>query len=125
VAVRHYRDLIAWQLATQFKTEVHRLVRRSDEASNDFKYRSQLCSAADSVTSNLVEGFVRYSPAEFIRFLSYALASLAEAQSRLSDGETRGYFAETDTAIAKRLSGRVFGALLGLKRSQERYLRGR
>ena len=43
--------------------------------------RNQLLDAASSVPANLVEGFRRYSPGEFPRFIDYSLASLGSQSS--------------------------------------------
>ena len=45
---------------------------------------------------NVAEGFRRYVPAEFSRFLGYALSSMEEAVRRVRDGVDRGYFAHQD-----------------------------
>ena len=118
MAVRHYRDLIAWQLADAFATEVGELVHRSAAARDDVPYRTQILSAAESVASNVAEGFLRYSPAEFARFLNYALGSLAEAETRLQHGVRRGYFAAPATNAAQLLARRTLTAIIGLKKSQ-------
>ena len=91
MAVARYQDLIAWQLADQFKSEVFRLVKSSTEASRNLRSRNQLLDPTCSVASNLVEGFRRFSPGEFARFIDYSLASLGEAEQRLHDGIALGY----------------------------------
>jgi len=53
MAVRRYQDLIAWQLAEEFKREVFRIVQQSKRAL-DLRYRSQLLDAASSITANIV-----------------------------------------------------------------------
>jgi four helix bundle protein len=92
VGARHYKELIAWQLAQQFKTEVFALVQTSQRASNDRPYAEQLTGAASSVAHNIAEGFLRFGPREFRRFLDYALGSLGEAEGRLEGGIQLGYF---------------------------------
>jgi four helix bundle protein len=66
------------------------LIKRSREASRDFKLRDQLAGAASDISGCQAEGFARYRPAEIANFLTYALASLAEAEDRLEDGILRG-----------------------------------
>ena len=122
MAVSHYRDLIAWQLAEQFKVEVVRLLRSSPSASENYRYRDQLLNAAASVTSNLVEGFLRFSLGEFRRFIDYGLASLGEAESRLRDGILTGYFSDADCAAAFKLARRCLTACIRLKQSQRLFI---
>ena len=119
-AARHYRDLIAWQLAELFATEVQRLVRDSAGARDDFRFRDQLLGAAESVSSNVAEGFLRFSPGDFGRFLTYALGSLAEAETRLEHGVRRDYFSSTGTDAARLLARRTLTAIVRLKQSQSR-----
>ena len=120
VAVRHFRDLIAWQLADAFKNEVFRLVRQSPQAGKDLRYRDQLVNAASAVSKDVVEGFLRRSPADFRRFLDYALGSLAEAELRVEDGIGLGYFAAEDCQTALRYAKRCLVAMIRLKQSQLR-----
>ena len=92
MGVKRVEELIAFQLAQRFKRQVFAIVRKYPEAYNDFRYRGQLWDAASSGESNIDEGFHRFNPKEFRRFLSIARASLAEARTRLLDGADREYF---------------------------------
>ncbi len=118
--VGHYRELIAWQLADQFKIEVIRLVESSPAVSRSYKYRDQLLSAATSVAANLVEGFLRFSPGEFRKFIDYAVASLSEAEIRLKDGIALRYFNEAECELALQLARRCLTASIRLKQSPVR-----
>ena len=48
----------------------------------DFKLRSQLADAVQSISANISEGYGRRSINEYIQFLYYALGSLAETMTR-------------------------------------------
>lgn len=122
VAVRRYEELFAWQLAEAFSEEVHRLIRMSDHASQNFKFSNQILEAARGPSKHITEGFLRFSPGEFMRFLDYALGSLGETLGHLDDGIKRGYFAPPDIIPAVRLAKRCFKASVRLKQSQQRYL---
>ena len=117
MAVSHYRELIAWQLADKFKREIKRLVESSPAASSNGRYRD-LLNAAASVGANLVEGFLRYSPGEFRKFIDCSPASLGEAEARLRDGILFGYFTEADCGTAFRLARRCLTASVRLKHSR-------
>lgn len=125
MAVRRYDDLIAWQRADDFKRVVTDLVLRSPQAGSDLRYRQQLLGAASAVSKDIAEGFVRYSPATFMQFLDYALASLVEAEGRLRDGIERRYLDASKCREAFSLARRCFTATIRLKRSQHRYLQTR
>jgi four helix bundle protein len=78
--VRHFKELIAWRLATEFKLEAFRLLRGSPDAWRNYKYRHQVIEASPGVASNVVEGFLRKSPGDFCRFLDYSVSSLGETE---------------------------------------------
>ena len=118
MGVRHYRELIAWQLADRLAAEIARAANSSPEASADQGYRRQLLGAVEGIGSNIAEGFLRYSRADFARFLAYALGSLAEAETRLEHGVRRGYFDASDIANARALARRTLTAIVRLKQSQ-------
>jgi len=120
--VRRYQDLIAWQTAEMFRDEVHRLVARSSQANGDLRFRSQIQEASRAVPANIVEGFLRFSPREFMRFLDYAVSSLGEAESRLQSGIKTNYFSANDCAGALKLALRCLTATIRLKQSQKRLL---
>jgi four helix bundle protein len=121
VAVRRYQDLIAWQTGDKFKAEFAASSLAALPQTKDFRYRSQILESARSVPANIAEGFVRYSPREFVRFLGFALGSLVEAEARLRDGIQLGYFRSEDCSAAFRLARRCFTATIRLKQSQARF----
>jgi four helix bundle protein len=88
MAVRDCRDLVCWQLANELKLEVIAFTE-SGPASRDFKYRDQIRDSAAAAERDIAEGFGRFRPREFARFLEYARASLMETQSSLIDGRDR------------------------------------
>jgi four helix bundle protein len=77
---RGYLQLIVWQKAM----DLFELVWRTThvESNIDFKLRSQLVDAAQSVSANIAEGYGRRSINEYIQFLYIALGSLAETLTR-------------------------------------------
>ena len=105
-----------------FTAEIHRLVAESPDATRDFKFRAQILEASRAIPGHIVEGFLRYSPREFMRFLDYAVSSLGEAESRLESGIKANYFSATACSPAFRLARRCFTATLRLKQSQKRFL---
>src|SRR5512147_3203971 len=120
MGARTLDDLIAWQLAVEFRDAVYALVRTSVEATRDYRYRNQLSNATAGVSANITEGFHRARPREFAQFLSYARASLAEAEDRIRDGIARGYFTAEACAAALLLAKRYCMAILRLIQSLRR-----
>jgi len=71
-------------LADAFKSEVFALLKASREAMRDRRVRYQLKDAASGPPKDITEGFVRFSPRDFCRFLDDALGSLREAHRNAS-----------------------------------------
>ena len=94
MAVRDFRDLVCWQLSDELKCEVFAFTA-IEPASRDFKYRDQIRDPSAAAPRNIAEGFGRYRPREFARFLEFARASLMETQSSLVDGRDSGYLSLT------------------------------
>jgi len=80
--VRSFRDLLVWQKGIELAQAVYGLTRKFP-ADEKYGLVSQLRRAAVSVPSNVAEGQVRRSAAEFSQFLSVSLGSLAELETQL------------------------------------------
>jgi four helix bundle protein len=93
VGVASFEDLRAWQTARAFKLAVYRLCDAGPLA-KDLRLRDQLRESAASAVSHIAEGFGRFNPADFARFLGMAKASLVEAQNHLHDAVDRGHISE-------------------------------
>jgi four helix bundle protein len=78
--VRNFEDLMCWQKAKELVILVYSESSKGVLA-RDFGTRDQLRRAALSVMNNIAEGFGRYSPKEFIRFLDFAQSSSMEVKS--------------------------------------------
>jgi four helix bundle protein len=121
MVIRRYQDLDTWKLTEAFKDEVHRIVLGSPEARSDLRYRGQILDAANRPSSDVAEGFMRFSPGDFARFLDYAVGSVAETERRLHDGVKVQYFPEPRCREAFQLARRCTAAIIKLKQSQVRY----
>ena len=88
VGIRHYEDLIVWQLASQLRKRVVGITGKPD-VKKDFRYCDQFRSAAASIPANIAEGFGRNTRLEFMRFLRYARGSAFETREWLRDGKDR------------------------------------
>jgi four helix bundle protein len=125
MAVRRLENLLAFQLAGEFKGYVYDAVDQSAAARQDLRFRDQICDAASGVESCIAERFSRRSPGEFAQFLRYALASLSEAETRLTDGIDRRYFTTDSCARAFTYACRCRSVTAGLLASQVREARAR
>lgn len=77
---RGYMKLEVWQNAIQLYQLVHEIVYK--ESHIDFKLRSQIDDAAQSVSSNVAEGYGRRSILEYMQYLYISASSLAETLTR-------------------------------------------
>ena len=116
--VRHFRELVCWQLARELRVAVLRITE-SASARSDLRFRDQLRDAAASAPRNIAEGFGRRTHADFARFLDIARGSLMECQNHFQDALDRGYFTEGDFSNLTSLAQRTCGAVAAL----QRYLR--
>jgi len=111
--VERFEDLDVWRLADELRREVLAFTE-AGPASRDFKYRDQIRDAAASAARNTAEGFGRFRPADFARFLEFAHASLSETQDALLDGRERGYLSDKPFDRMWRLAKRGLAANTGL-----------
>src|SRR5947208_5949211 len=112
---KRYQDLVCWQLANELEQLVFEITA-TGPAARDFKFRDQIRDSSASATRNIAEGFGRFRPAEFARFLEFARGSLTETHNSLRDGRDRGYFTVADCDRLSRLAGRAAKATMRLIR---------
>jgi four helix bundle protein len=80
----NYRDLEVWQLAREAVIAVHNMTLTNLPKFEAFEEASQIRRAIKSVKSCIVEGYGRRRyKQEFIRFLTYSLASCDETADHL------------------------------------------
>jgi four helix bundle protein len=77
--------------------------------------------AASGIEACIAEGFARFVPGEFAQFLRYALGSLKEAETRLTDGVHRSYFTAERCQLAFTWARRCRAVTAGLRASQEQF----
>jgi four helix bundle protein len=107
---KSFREMHVWQLAFELQEQVVALTK-SGPAAKDFKFRDQLAASARSVSANIAEGFGRYKPAEIMRFIDFARASLDETESHLRSGVMGNYFPAETVGPLIRLAARCRTAL--------------
>lgn len=79
-----YRDLEIWQLAREVTTAIHRMTIHELPKYEMYEEGSQIRRSAKSIRSNIVEGYGRRRyKQEFIRFLTFSLASSCETIDHL------------------------------------------
>lgn len=112
---RGYMKLEAWQRALELFVLVYDLT----DSISDFKLKSQLRDAAQSVSSNIGEGYGRRSLPEYLQFLYFAKGSLGETLTRTIGFKAVNEISEREFEEFDKLHYEVENKLLGLIHSLE------
>jgi four helix bundle protein len=117
--IQTFQDLIAWQESHKFVLSVYKITKEypSDER---FGLVNQSRRAAVSVSSNIAEGFGRFSGKDKHHFYTMAKTSLAELQNQLIVARDLNYIREESFASMNSQANRVGGLIKGLMRSSVR-----
>jgi four helix bundle protein len=93
MGVQRFTDLRAWQTCNTYKNAIYRLCKQGPLA-RDVKLRAQLEESVAGPPANIAEGFGRFSPPDFARFVVIARASLIESQNHLRDAKDKEHITE-------------------------------
>jgi four helix bundle protein len=102
--IEQFEDIEAWKLARE-STKLIYAASSSGDFARDFGLRDQIRRSSVSILSNIAEGFERDGDKEFIRFLSIAKGSCAEARAQLYVALDQGY-------ITREVFDKTYGSLL-------------
>jgi four helix bundle protein len=81
---KSYEDLEIYSLAKQLAVRLHKITIEKMPKFEMFEEGSQIRRSSKSIVSNIVEGFGRRRyKNEFVRFLTYAIASCDETKTHL------------------------------------------
>ena len=105
--IKRFEDLECWQEARRFVNHIYGLTK-SDQFKRDFELVKQIRSSAVSSMANIAEGFHRNSNRDFMRFLDYSRASIAETLSHLYVALDQSYINESEIENAKSLADSVW-----------------
>ncbi|TMQ01629.1 MAG: four helix bundle protein [Verrucomicrobia bacterium] len=89
------RKIEAWKKGRDLRKAIYKC-SRTGEFARDFALRDQIRRAAQSVTSNIAEGFERGRNREFIRFLSDAKGSCGEVRDQLYTALDENYMTQQE-----------------------------
>ena len=116
--VERFEDLIAWQRMHALSIEVWKATAHGSPL-KDFKFRDQIRDASDSAARNVAEGFGRFNPTEFARFLDFSRASAQETKALLRKGLDVHYWGKDEFDRLDALADRGLQAVARF----QRYLR--
>jgi four helix bundle protein len=120
--IDRFEDLESWPFGRQLRRTIYGFTRRKP-FSSDFDLVSQIRRAAQSVTSNIAEGFERGGNREFIQFLSVSKGSVGEVKDQLYTALDEGYVSQKEFAAAYDLAEqttRLIGGFMSYLRNCEK-----
>ena len=109
MAARTYRELVCWQLSNDLKRRIYEFTAKAP-ASSDFDFCRQIRGSARGAPRTIAEGFGRFRPADFARYLEFARASLIETQNHLDDALDAQYLNSEEHATLWNLADRALRA---------------
>ncbi|MFA5688612.1 MAG: four helix bundle protein [Kiritimatiellales bacterium] len=111
--VKSYRDLIVWQKAMRFVTDIYRDTECFPKT-EQFGLIPQIRRAAISVPSNIAEGYGRNSTADYLRFLQIARGSIYEVETQLEIALNLNYLSAARSEKLNEQSDEISRMLNGL-----------
>jgi four helix bundle protein len=93
--IKRFEDIECWQMARVLVRFVYTLTR-NDKFRTDFELVNQIRRSAVSSMANIAEGFHRNSTKDFLKFLDYSRASIAETISHCYVALDQGYITEQE-----------------------------
>ena len=120
-AARTFEELAAWRFCREME-DVIMEITESGRVARDEEFRSQIRTAAQKPPPLIAEGFIRYTPREFVRYLRMARGEIAEVQSKLHSAAARRYFSEEQLARACPITKRAMGTTTNLLKAKLRQL---
>ena len=90
-----FEDIKAWQLAREFRRNIYKITENFPKHEL-YSLVSQIRRAAVSVTSNVAEGYGRYSFQENIQFCRMARGSVNEVLDQLYVALDEGYIVKAE-----------------------------
>ena len=88
MCAKRVEEFAIWQLGVELRRMILAITDRPP-FKQDIRFYHQVRGAASSIPANIAEGFGRFSPREFARFVRYARGSAAELETHLQDAFER------------------------------------
>jgi four helix bundle protein len=119
MAVKDYRELIAWQKAMDLVEQIYSSTK-SFPREELYGLTSQIRRASVSIPSNIAEGQARRTTKDFLHFLAVSYGSLKEVETQILIAERLGYIQQTSILKLLDLTKEVAQLISGLTNSLER-----
>lgn len=113
--IERFEDLECWKAARELVNFVYE-VSETGKLKRDFDTKSQFRRATLSVMNNIAEGFTRFSPKEFMRFLDIARSSAGEVKSMIYILDDQNYISKDDIQLLHEKTDKASKLTLGMLR---------
>jgi len=110
--IKRFEDLECWQEARDFVKLAYATIK-GDKFRKDFDLGGQIRRSSVCSMANIAEGFHRRSKRDFLRFLDYARASIAESLSHFYVALDQGYIEESQMADVREKAEAVWKRING------------
>ena len=120
--IKEFTDLEAWKHGHEFALEIYKVTKNFPKC-EIYGIVSQLRRAATSITSNIAEGFSRFSFKDKIRFYYNSRGSIRECQNQIHLSRDEGYINQTSAKNILSKADETRRDLNGLIRSTESQLK--
>ena len=100
--LKGHEQMIVWQNIDKLDSYVQVFLKKIPK--NEFKIKSQIDDASDSIGANFVEGYYSGSLSEYLRFLRYSRRSAGELRERIRRVLRKGYISETEYETFNKLA---------------------
>jgi four helix bundle protein len=116
---RDHTEFDVWQLSDAVQRKVRVVIERPSFRV-DFDLRRQLKKASEGPCAHIAEGFSRFFPKDFARFVRIAKGSLSEVIVHIGTARDKGLATEAEFKDIRSYARRARGAATGLIRYLEK-----
>lgn len=112
-----FEKLIVWQKSIELAKIIYSITSKFPK-NETYGLSSQIQRAVVSISSNIAEGYVKYSPKEQMKFLEIAYGSLMEVLNQTIIAKELDYISEADYLIIRQNVEEISRMLNALRNSQ-------
>ena len=106
-SIKRFEDLECWKEARALVRQIYEFTKKK-KFSMDFELKNQIRRSAVSIMANVAEGFHRNSNKDFLKFLDYSRASIAETLSHAYVALDQDYIVEPEMETLKQQADLVW-----------------
>lgn len=116
--VYSFEKLVVWQKSIELAKIIYSITQNFPKTET-YGLSSQIQRAVISVSSNIAEGYVKYSPKEQIKFTEIAYGSLMEVLNQIIIAKEINYISENDYLMIRDKVEEISRMLNALRISQQ------